>query len=361
MRLAFGHLDTARRSLARVVPQSAIGCARRPFGARRCASGCSAAGHYLLETPAFVQEVAHKLPRLCRSQWPQPKSHCVAPITRRVGPKPPRGHFVAKLAARVDRATDNGAGRSYHALLDHILLDREISLHRSSGVDHIGGRHGQPAREDARSDSIAAILKHWSHLPATTVSSPPTNATNCCLCALAGYRGFRLSRICWMARICHGHSRGPSDSEVVLRAPRGRRNHLYWRRTGCRTRRTESRCRRTGARQQAPSPGHTTCRGSRSRQPERKSAIGTRARHPIVGFATCFRLIEMLSRWEKLRMNEDMGRLRGAARSSKNARYQSRRCREFACRSLSFRSSISPTSQNAVPRCTNWQLRRGVL
>ena len=43
-------------------------------------------------------------------------------------------------------------------------------------------------------------------------------------------------------------------------------------------------------------------------------------------------------------------------RSSKNPRYQSRRCRKFAYRSRSFRSSISPTSKIRFPRCTNWQL-----
>ena len=148
MQLAFEYLDTARRSLDPCC--ASIGYRLR--GAHSALEDARAAarllGHYLLETPAFVQEVAHKLPRLAAVEWPQPEVYCVAPITRRVGPKPPRGHFVAKLAARVDRATDNGAERSYHALLDHILLDREISLHEAAELITSAVAMGS-AREDA--------------------------------------------------------------------------------------------------------------------------------------------------------------------------------------------------------------------
>lgn len=147
MQLASEYLDTARRSLDACC--ASIGYRLRD--AHSALEDARAAArllcHFLLETPAFVQKVAHKLPHLAAVEWPQLEVG-VAPVTRRAGPKPPREHFVAKLAARVEGATDNSAERSYHALLDRILLDREISLHEEAELITAAVAMGI-AREDA--------------------------------------------------------------------------------------------------------------------------------------------------------------------------------------------------------------------
>ena len=148
MQLASEYLDTARRSLDACC--ASIGYRLRD--AHSALEDARAAArllcHFLLETPAFVQKVAHKLPHLAAVEWPQLEVYGVAPVTRRAGPKPPREHFVAKLAARVEGATDNSAERSYHALLDRILLDREISLHEEAELITAAVAMGI-AREDA--------------------------------------------------------------------------------------------------------------------------------------------------------------------------------------------------------------------
>ena len=132
MQLASEYLEAARRSLDACCASIGYRLHHAHSALEDARAAARLLGHYLLETPAFVEEVAYKLPQLAAVEWPQLEVCGVAPVTRCAGPKPPREHFLAKLAARVDGATNNGAERSYHALLDRILLDREISLHEEA-------------------------------------------------------------------------------------------------------------------------------------------------------------------------------------------------------------------------------------
>lgn len=148
MQLASEYLSTARRSLEACC--AAIGYQLRD--AHSALEDARAAahllGHYLRETPGFAQDVANTISRLAPIEWPLLDAYGVAPVTRCVGPKPPREHFLAKLASRVDGCADNGAERSYHALLDRILLDREIGLHEEAELIMVAATMGI-AGEDA--------------------------------------------------------------------------------------------------------------------------------------------------------------------------------------------------------------------
>lgn len=129
MQLALEYLNTKRRTLEACCDAIGYQFCNAHSALADARGAAHLLSHYLCETPAFVQDCAGTLPRLAAIEWPNIEARRVAPVARHGGAKQPRDHFLAKFPSRVVGVTDGTNERSYFALLDRILLDREVCLH----------------------------------------------------------------------------------------------------------------------------------------------------------------------------------------------------------------------------------------
>jgi DNA polymerase-3 subunit epsilon len=85
--------------------------------------------HYIASDSDFLHSWSDVISTAQKSQWPGLSPQGTACVTRQTATSTKHEHFLGRLASRAPRSEIHPAANSYLALLDRVLLDRQVSRH----------------------------------------------------------------------------------------------------------------------------------------------------------------------------------------------------------------------------------------
>lgn len=148
MRLASRYLPAGPRSLAACC--DCIGCRIESAHAALADARATARllSYYIKSDNQFLDSWAGVIAAAQDGEWPAIPSAGVARVTRQTVAATPQQHFLGRLASRAPRSEIHPEANSYLALLDRILLDRQVSRHEEDELVSAAEMMGL-TREDA--------------------------------------------------------------------------------------------------------------------------------------------------------------------------------------------------------------------
>jgi DNA polymerase-3 subunit epsilon len=104
--------------------------------------------YYIKSENQFLDSWAEVIAAAQKGEWPAIPSASAARITRHTVATATPQHFLGRLASRAPRSEIHPEANSYLALLDRVLLDRQVSRHEEDELVSVAKMMGL-AREDA--------------------------------------------------------------------------------------------------------------------------------------------------------------------------------------------------------------------
>ncbi len=119
---------------------------------------------YLKRDPNFIAEWKDVVDRAETMPWPKVPVKDIKPITRSEASNLKTQHFLSRLASKIPRDNINPAANNYLAVLDSVLMDRNISLHEEAQLLQVAEAIGLSQEEALQSHyrylaSLAQIAK----------------------------------------------------------------------------------------------------------------------------------------------------------------------------------------------------------
>ncbi|MGE5574110.1 MAG: exonuclease domain-containing protein [Bacteroidota bacterium] len=103
--------------------------------------------YYIRQDDNFLEHWADAIAAAQRIAWPAMPSVTVTRVSRKSAAAATKEHFLWRLASRVPRCEIHPEANSYLAVLDRVLLDRQISRHEADELVAVAGTMGL-SRED---------------------------------------------------------------------------------------------------------------------------------------------------------------------------------------------------------------------
>lgn len=129
MRLASLYLPSGPRTL-----RACCDCAGYSIGTAHAAlhdarAAAQLLSHYIQQSSEFISSWAEEISRAQGGDWPAISAETTVRSTRKTVAEASSGHFLGRLASRTPRSETHPEANNYLALLDSVLLDRQLSRH----------------------------------------------------------------------------------------------------------------------------------------------------------------------------------------------------------------------------------------